>query len=371
MGADLAVFAATSGHSGVDRVLRNLVPAMARLGVRVDVLGVEGHGPAFDALPEGVRRVPLGAAHVNSAIPALIGYLRRERPQALLSDKDRVNRAALLARALARAPTRVGVRLGTTVSVNLASRGWWERRVQTASMRWAYPFADAILVPSTGAADDLAAHAHLPRSRISVVPSPIVTPTMHDRAAEAPAHPWLADGGPPVILGVGELSERKDFATLIRAFARLRADRPCRLVILGEGRRRAELEALADQLGVAADVALPGFVPNPYACMARAAVFALASRWEGMPVVLIEALALGTPSVACDCPSGPREVLRGGAVGGLVPVADDGALAAALAAQLDRPVPREQSQGAVAGYTDEGSARAYLAALGFKEFSHG
>jgi glycosyltransferase involved in cell wall biosynthesis len=366
---DLAVFAATSGHSGVDRVLANLVPAIARLGLAVDVLGVDGHGPIFETLPAGVRRLALGSAHVNSAIPAVVRYLRREYPAALLSDKDRVNRAALLARWLARVPTRVGVRLGTTVSANLASRGWLERRVQTASMRWAYPAADAILVPSTGAADDLAVHARLPRSRISVVPSPIVTPLLLERAGEAPAHPWFADGGPPVILGVGELSERKDFATLVRAFARLRAGRPCRLVILGEGRRRGELEALAAELGVAADVALPGFVPNPYPCMARAAAFALASRWEGMPVVLIEALALGTPSVACDCPSGPREVLQGGAVGGLVAVGDDAALAAALAAQLDRPTPRAQSCAAVEGYTDLGSARAYLAALGFREFA--
>lgn len=368
MSPDLAVFAATSGHSGVDRVLQNLVPAIARLGLTVDVLGVEGHGPRFDQLPAGVRRVPLGAAHVNSAIPAVVRYLRREGPAALLSDKDRVNRAALAARWLARLPTRVGVRLGTTVSVNLASRGWWERRVQTASMRWLYPAADAILVPSAGAADDLAVHAHLPRSRISVVPSPIVTPRMMERAAEVPAHAWFGDGGAPVILGVGELSERKDFATLIRAFARLREQRCCRLVILGEGRRRQELEALAAQLGVAADVALPGFISNPYPCMAGAAAFALASRWEGMPVVLIEALALGTPSVACDCPSGPREVLQGGALGGLVPVGDAAALAAALATQLDQPTPRERSRAAVEGYTDVGSARAYLAALGFREF---
>lgn len=368
MSADLAVFAATSGHSGVDRVLANLVPAIARLGLAVDVLGVEGHGPAFETLPPGVRRLPLGAAHVTTAIPALVRYLRRERPTALLSDKDRVNRAALLARSLARVPTRVGVRLGTTVSVNLASRGAVERRVQTASMRWLYPAADAILVPSAGAADDLAAHAGLPRGRIRVVPSPILTPRMLALAGEAPAHPWFSDAGPPVILGVGELSERKDFATLLRAFARLRAERPCRLVILGEGRRRGELEALAAELGVAADFALAGFVANPYPCMARAAAFALASRWEGMPVVLIEALALGTPCVACDCPSGPREVLQGGTVGGLVPVGDDLALAAALAAQLDAPTPAERSRAAVASYTDEGSARAYLAALGFREF---
>lgn len=369
MSVDLAVFAATSGHSGVDRVLRNLVPAIARLGLRVDVLGVEGHGPKFDTVPDGVRLVPLNARHVNSAVPALVRYLKAERPVALLSDKDRVNRAAIFARWVARVPTRVGVRLGTTVSVNLASRGAWERAVQTASMRWIYPAADAVLVPSSGAADDLAAHARLSRAAIRVVPSPIITARLHTLADEVPDHPWLIDGGAPVILGVGELSERKDFACLVRAFARVRATRPCRLLIYGEGRRRGELAALAAELGVADDVALPGFIGNPYPAMARAAVFALSSRWEGMPVVLIEALALGTPSVACDCPSGPREVLDGGRVGPLVPVGDIEALAAALTKQLDHPTPRATSKAAVAGYTDEGSARAYLAALGFREFA--
>jgi glycosyltransferase involved in cell wall biosynthesis len=368
MSVDLAIFAATSGHSGVDRVLRNLVPAIAALGLRVDVLGVAGHGPVFPALPDGVRHLPLGAAHVNTAIPALVRYLRAERPAAMLSDKDRVNRAALLARALARVPTRVGVRQGTTVSVNLASRRASERWLQTASMRWIYPFADAVLVPSAGAADDLAAYARLPRERIHVVPSPIVTPTLKLRAAEGVDHPWFADGAPPVILGVGELSERKDFATLVRAFARVRAERPCRLLILGEGRRRQELETLASTLGVREDVALHGFVPNPYPFMRRAAVFALASRWEGMPVVLIEALGLGRPCVACDCPSGPREVLDGGRVGPLVPVQDDARFAEALRRQLDAPTPEADARAAVAGYTDVASARAYLAALGFEEF---
>lgn len=365
---DLAIFAATSGHSGVDRVLRNLVPAIARLGVRVDVLGIEGHGPVLADMPDGVRHLPLGAAHVNTAIPALVRYLRETRPAAMLSDKDRVNRAALFARWLARVPTRVGVRQGTTVSVNLASRRAGDRLVQTASMRWLYRHADAVLVPSKGAADDIARFARLPEAMIHVVPSPIVTPTLSLRADEGVEHPWFAPGAPPVILGVGELSERKDFATLVRAFARVRAQRECRLMILGEGRRRKELEALAAELGVSDDVAMPGFVVNPYPYMAGAAVFALASRWEGMPVVLIEALGLGRPCVACDCPSGPAEVLDGGRVGPLVPVQDDAAFADGLLQQLTTPTSAGDCAAAVAAYTDEASARAYLAALGFTEY---
>lgn len=369
MRPDLALFLATSGHSGVDRVFRNLVPALAARGLRVDVLGIAGHGPYWDALPEGVRRIELGARHVNSALPALVRYLRRERPRAMLSDKDRVNRAAIWARGLAGVDTRLGVRLGTTVSVNLASRAAPDRWLQTWSMRTLYRCAEAVLVPSHGAAEDLARHARLPLERIRVVPSPIVAPDMGTRAAAPAEHPWFDDGGPPLILGVGELSERKDFATLIRAHARLRRTHDCRLLILGEGRRRGELERLAIELGTRDAVALPGFVPNPYPYMARAAAFALSSRWEGMPVVLIEALALGTPVIACDCPSGPAELLDGGRLGALVPVGDDAALAAALADTLAAPPAREALRAAAAPYAVDASARAYLAALGFTEFA--
>jgi len=362
---DLAVFLATSGHSGVDRVFRNLVPEFARRGLHVDVLAIRGHGPDYGELPAGVRRIVFGADHVNTALPALWCYLRRERPQVLLTDKDRVNRTALIARRLARVPTRVGVRLGTTPSVNLANRGAVERWLQTASMRRLYRSADAVLVPSRGAAADLARLARLPPSLVHVVPSPVVGARMHALAGEPPDHPWFCDGGPAPILGVGELSERKDFATLLRAFARLRGERrTARLVVLGEGRRRAELEQLARTLGIADAVSLPGFVANPYCYMARAAAFALCSRWEGMPVVLIEALALGTPAVACDCPSGPREVLADGRYGPLVPIGDDAAFATALEGVLREPLPPALLQEAVRGYTVEASADAYLAALG-------
>jgi glycosyltransferase involved in cell wall biosynthesis len=365
-GARIAVFAATSGHSGVDRVIANLVTQWAAWGLSVHLLKVRRHGPTLDPLPAGVRSVDLGTSHVNSSLPALVGYLRRERPTALLTDKDRVNRMAILARALARVDTRLAVRVGTTVSVNLRGRGAWERWLQRASMGRLYPLADRVLVPSAGAADDLANYTGLDRRHIGVVPSPIATPTLQRRAAEPADHPWLADARIPVILGVGELGYRTDFETLLRAFALVRQERPCRLLILGRGRRRDDLLRLAAKLGVGDDVDLPGFTANPYASMARARVFALSSRWEGMPVVLVEALACHTPVVSTDCPSGPREILGDGTAGALVPVGDHAAMAHAIGLWLDRHVPDEVYERAVTPYRVEVSACAYLRELGLE-----
>ena len=360
----LAVFAATSGHSGVDRNLRNLVPAFAARGVAVDVLHIKNHGPNLTDLPDNARVVELGVAHVHTSLFALSRYLRAARPDALLADKDKVNRTALLARRLARVPTRIAVRLGIHVSTNLAQRSLWQRWVQTQSIRRYYPKADVIVVPSDGVADDLAALGRLARARITVIPNPIVTPALLTRAAESPGHPWFEDATIPVVLGVGELSERKDFETLIRAVSLVRRSRPCRLVILGRGKQRETLLALGARLGLADHMDLPGFVDNPYAYMRRAAVFANTSRLEGFANVVAEALAVGTPVVATDCHSGPREILEHGRNGKLVPVGDAEALALAILATLADPPLPERLRSAAARYSIDTIADRYLEALG-------
>lgn len=182
--------------------------------------------------------------------------------------------------------------------------------------------------------------------------------------AAAPCdHPWLRPGQPPVIVVAGRLERQKDFPTLIRAFAQVRGERPCRLLILGDGGGRARLQALSAELGITADVDLPGFQANPYPFLARADLFVLSSRWEGSPNVLTEALALGTPVVATDCPSGPHELLDGGRYGPLVPVGDVAALGKAVAATLDQPLPPERLEAAVADYTQATSAERYLEVL--------
>jgi glycosyltransferase involved in cell wall biosynthesis len=363
----IACFFSTSGHSGVDRAAKHLIPALARRGYRVDLLKVRRHGPHLDAIPDGVTVVDLGSRHTYACVPALVRYLRREHPAVMLSDKDRVNRTALLAgliaRRLAGVPTRLVFSSGTTISIDLATRGALERWVQRNSMGRLYPFADQVIVTSAGVADDMARYTGLARERIRVVPSPVVPASLFTEALARPDHPWLGRSDVPLILGAGELCGRKDFETLLRAFARVRAQCPCRLMILGQGRARERLLALASELGVAEDVALPGFVAEPYTFMAHADLFAFTSRWEGLGFVIIEALAVGTPVVSTDCPSGPREILQDGRIGPLVPVGDAVALAAAMLQTLDAPPPEALLRDAARPYEIEASTDAYLDAM--------
>jgi glycosyltransferase involved in cell wall biosynthesis len=361
----IAIFLATSGHSGVDKIARNLVPALTRRGYQVDILKIRGHGPHLEELPPGVRIIDLGTSHVYSAIPAIARYLRREQPAVLLADKYRVIHTAYFAKVLARVSTRLIFSMGATISIDLAGRSAFERWYQRQFIQHFYPRAAKVIVTSQGVADDMAAYGGIARSCIEVVPCPVISADLLQTRPERPEHPWFQTGEPPVILGVGELSKRKDFETLIRAFARVRAGRPCRLVILGRGRQHDHLIALARELGVGEDVDLAGFQPNPYAFMAHAALFAFTSRHEGLGFVVIEALAVGTPVVSTDCPSGPREILQDGKYGELVAVGAVDALANAIAKTLAAP-PRDPDflRQAALPYEIERSTDAYLRVFG-------
>jgi glycosyltransferase involved in cell wall biosynthesis len=360
----IAVFASFSGSGGVERMLVNLIRGITDLGRRVDLLLVRAEGPHLARLPAEVNIIPLGTDHTFLAMFALARYLRRQRPAALLAAKDRAGRTAVLARRLAGTDTRIVLRLGTNLSTAMADKSGPERWLRYWPIRRLYPQVDRIVAVSEGVADDTVAIARIPRSAISVIRNPVITPELAELAAQPCPHPWFRPGEPPVILGSGRFQRQKDFPTLLRAFDQVRRQGPCRLVILGEGGGRGRLEALIHELELTGQVDLPGFQPNPFPFVAGAALFVLSSRWEGSPNVLTEAMALGTPVVSTDCPSGPRELLDGGRLGPLVPVGDVGALAGAIADTLDRHPSPDTLKEAVAEYNQAESARRYLEAMG-------
>lgn len=362
----LAVFIAFSGAGGVERMVLNLLGGVcaARPDLAVDLVAVKAGNVPRERLPNGVTLVDLGLRHSTLAAPALARYLRRRRPDALLAAKDRAIRSAMVARHLAGVDTRLVGRLGTNLTAALEGRSPPARLLRRLPMRRLYARVDRVVAVSEGVAEDTRRITGLPASRVTVIRNPVVTAELPARAAEPVAHRWFGERGAPVILGAGRLTRQKDFPTLIRAFAHLRRGRPARLVILGEGGDRRALEALAAELDVEADVDLVGHVANPYAWMAQADLFVLSSAWEGSPNVLTEAMACGTPVVASDCPSGPRELLADGRCGPLVPVGNDAAMAAAMGRVLDSPPSAEALREAVREYSAEASAERYLAVLG-------
>lgn len=359
---------------GVQKLWPLLAGAFAERGHTVDLLlGEPAAGPPAPA-PPGVRLVALPRAPAwraaaaawpavrpepalrpylwlgarqsptFGALPALVAHLRQSRPEALLTATPFMNVEAGLALRLAGVPTRHLASEHNHVTADHPFARGLAGRLLPGALRATYARAQAVVAVSEGVAADMARRAALPAGRVRTIYNPAGPPDIAARAAEPLDHPWLAPGAPPVVLGMGRLSPAKDFPTLIRAVALARRQRHLRLVILGErlrpektARRQAELMALARDLGIGDDVLLPGHVPNPYAWLARAALFALSSVNEGFSIAVAEALAVGCPVVATDCPSGPAEILEGGRHGALVPMRDPEAMAAAILRTLAHP----------------------------------
>jgi glycosyltransferase involved in cell wall biosynthesis len=332
----VALFLPGLYEGGAERVILNLATAIAARNYPVDLVLARAEGPYMPQVPASVRLIDLNVPRVLGSVPALTRYLRREQPAALLSALF-TNLIALWARRLGGVPQRLVISEHNTLSSVVSNQGEliWQWYPKLAG--WFYPWADCIVAVSNGIADDLARTTTIPRERIQVVYNPVITSDLLQKSQQPVDHPWFNSSEVPVIVAAGRLMPQKGFDTLLRAFSLLRKDRPARLLIMGEGDLRPSLESLTRELGMQEDVSLAGFVQNPYPYMARAAAFALSSRWEGLPTVLIEALYLGTPIVATDCAAGTREILRNGRYGRMVPVDAPFELSEALKETLDTP----------------------------------
>lgn len=353
----LLVIALTPG--GVGRVALNLAEFLTEHGYRVDLVVVRKEGEYLSQVPPGVKVIQLGGGRVVFSLPALVRYLRLEKPDTLISAVTRANLAAIWGRAVSRVKTAIVVTEHTALSADIPGSNRRRERLLPWLIKLSYASADAIVAVSQGVADDLSCLTGLSRDRIRVIYNPVVSSRMADMARMEPEHSWFSDDGPRIIIAAGRLTAQKDFPVLLQAFAELRKGYSARLMILGQGELRPDLEALIGELGLESDVALPGFVENPFSYLSHAALFVLSSRWEGLPTVLIEAMACGTPVVATDCPSGPAEILDNGALGRLTPVGDVHALAEAMAAVLREPLPDERLRERARDFTAQRSALAY------------
>ena len=369
------------GGGGAERILLKTADGLIGLGHRVDIVmlrpGIRYHqeipaaarlmlsecaSDALEAEEESRIPAPVCRWHVERAGKALLrdagrllqalnwhplslpnagmfrdtlfvaDYVAKETPDCVLPSLPKAKVATLLAKAL----------LGSFPVVIPVVHSVLENRRLRHRVRYSIlmPHSDHVVAVSEGVRHSVAAKAGVPKERITTIYNPVVTPRLTVLSREVPAHPWLAGGGPPVILSAGRFAWVKDFPTLIRAFHKLSMVTPARLILLGDGSQRKHLTALVRRLDLEDRVSMPGWVDNPYAFMARASLFATSSRMEGLQNVLIEALACGCPCVSTDCPSGPAEILESGRIGRLVPIADVEALAEAMRLTLEDPPPR-------------------------------
>jgi glycosyltransferase involved in cell wall biosynthesis len=362
----ITIFLPTFGMGGIGRMMVNLAGGMAAAGFQVDfIVNRKENLPFFRDLAEPIRIVELKLNTPKQIAAGLSAYLRKEKPRILLSSRMKNGHpVALLSRDQAGVATRVFLRIPTHMTRRGQNQNIIKRWLEKGQIRKSVRRADGIIAVSKGIAEDISRISGFPRESIHILPNPVISDGVGQMAKESIDHPWFGPGEPPVILSAGGFRNQKDFPTLIRAFAELRGKKEARLMILGRGRLKDRMLKLASQLGIENDLCLPGFIDRPYAYMANADIFVLSSAWEGSPNVLVESMAVGTPVVSTDCPSGPREILRGGELGRLVPVGDQSALASAMLDTLAAPLPARKLQTGALRYTIKTSAAAYLNAFG-------
>lgn len=329
----IAVFIPTLKGGGAERVMISIANGLSQIGNKVDLIVVDRNGEYRNEIGRNIRIIDLKTGRVIKAIPGLIKYLKICKPILIITTIWHANISAIIATKVSFARTKVVIRESNFLTNSKKTLGRYEF-LMTGLVKYCYPLANKIIAPSDGIAKDLSHAFGIKPDKIVVIKNPSIEDWMLEKAREPVKHPWLTKRNQPVFLAMGSLTAQKDFFTLLRAFRYVLQKLPSRLIILGEGKQRCELEDLIKSLRIEYCVDLPGFVDNPFSYMINADVFVLSSQWEGLPNGLIQALGLGMKVVSTDCQSGPREILRNGERGKLVPVGNEEQLAEAMVASM-------------------------------------
>lgn len=326
----IAFFIPSMRGGGAERVFLNLANELIKVNYRVDMVLAQKEGPFLRDISSKVNIIDLKSSRILKSLFPLVSYLQREKPEILLSSLNHVNIISIVSKIISRTSSKIIIKQDSYYELS-------SNRIIMFLEKTLFKKADHIIAVSRDVKKSLMEILAIPDEKIKVIYNPIFNQDILKKSKEKINHSFFNNKKNKVILGVGRLSEVKDFSTLIKAFNMIKTD-AMRLIILGEGQYRSELENLIRELGLKEYVSMPGFVDNPYAYMAKTDAFVISSLREGLPNVLIEALACGANIISTDCPGGPSEILDGGKYGRLVPVGDVGKLAEAISASLDSPI---------------------------------
>lgn len=395
----ISLVVADLDDGGIQTVNLKLAKALQAMGHQIELVLCNKEGVHLSSVPSGVKISGLSRASTCKAqvmafmaakesfrellrpillartpptmlryLPALTQHFRRNSPDLIISSATHLNLTTTLAKRLSKISSiHLAVEHNTysRVAHRASARNRWRWRYLIPLLERVYAHTDRVVAVSDGVANDLSALMNLEGGKIVTIYNPVIGEEFEFKREERIDHPWLTQNNLPVIVSMGRFNdEHKNFSLLIRAFKLLRVARAAKLIIIGEGKDRPFYEMLVEELDLSEDVQFPGFISNPLPYLKHSSCFVLSSTHEGLPTVLIEALACGCPVVSTDCPSGPREILDHGRYGRLVPLNSDRALAAAIADTLDSIPDRAFLSARGMEYSADKAARSYLQAAG-------
>lgn len=327
---------------GIERTTVNLAIGLEAHGFQVEMFVIDTRGELINQIPSTIRLIESNAntfssIGIMSHLIEFVKYIRSNRPTAIITERSSENFLSICALLLSRIDTTLIIRENGFHSPAGQTMVGPKATFLRYSSKLTYNFADHIIAVSRGVQNDLQNHLILPNKQVKLIHNCVVTDKLIEQSNEDVSNRWFLDPNIEVVLSAGRLVRAKGFDTLVKAFELLHNKRKVRLVILGDGPQRSKLEDLIHSYELSDKVILPGTVSNPYKYMSKASVFVLSSLREGLPTVLVEALACGCPVVSTSCKHGPVEILRDGRYGELVPVNDKFALANGIERSLNNP----------------------------------
>ncbi len=321
---------------GADKVLVKLANGLVEQGIDVDLIVAKKITKVNLKIDSSVNVIQLNSSRFNPVknIVCLSKYIRKTQPECLLSSIHFNNVVLAIALLLSGAKAKLILRQANILEKQFKGYPSLISFLLYHLLKAAYKKADLLIAPSKAVAFDMKKYLKAKQDKLKVIHNPTVTPDIFEKAKEDINHKWF-DSNHQIILSIGRLKPQKDFATLLRAFAKVKQNlKSAKLIILGEGPLRQELEDLAIQLKIEKDVDLVGFKQNPYSFIANADLFVSSSIYEGLPNVIIEAFALNQKIIATNAPGGSAEILQDGLYGELVPVGNPNVMAEAIEKNL-------------------------------------
>ena len=316
-----------------------LVRGFQKLGVDCNLVILDASDEELAQYPD-IPIVTLNVKRTMFSLLATVRYLRAYQPDIILPMPWYFNIVAIWAKYLSGVKTKVllGEHNIISLEAGIEHRDKLHLRFLPILMRYTYPYADGLVGVAKDTITDLVETLKIvSKMPMQVILNPIDPDRVRQLAQEPIDRPWFHNTDLPTIVTVARLAKQKQLDGLLKAFARAIEVTPAKLLILGEGPLRAELEHLCQELGIADSVSMPGYDPNPYRYMANCDAFVLASAWEGCPIALQEAMACGAAVIVTDAPGGMKDIIDYGRYGLMVPNGDTEALTSGIMQILTQP----------------------------------
>ncbi len=306
----IAVFLSSFRAGGGEKNLVNLANSLVDLGFEVDIPVIKPVGQLKEKITSKINIISIDAGRIVFSIPKMITYLRKNKPDMVISTDEFTHIISLISRKLSKIETKIVFRMGNMFSILFSHyKGFKQKVIIPFITKRIYKYADIFVANSFGVADDVLKFFKISKNKIKVIHNPKSINEIRKKGEEKAGHSWLDNKTLPVILFVGRIREQKDIPTLIKAFAEVICKKPARLLFVGVGREQKRLEKLIEELNIKECVDFFGFSDNPYSFMTKADIFVTTSIWEGFSNSLQEAMICGASVIATDCSSGPREMI--------------------------------------------------------------